>query len=760
MKGKIDKYGTVINGYEPHESQVLVHDSNSRFKVCVCGRRFGKTTLALNELYKWAWINTDKLARCWYVAPNYRQAKTIAWEMIKETIPEQVIASVNEAELMIRLINGTIIEVKGADAQDSLRGSKLFFVVLDEFASMKRTVWDEIIRPSMADVPNSKALFIGTPAGMHNHFKTLYDTAKSGKKDWEAWCFKTSDNPYVGREELDEIKKSTDPSIYRQEYEAEFVEMAGAIYPMFKREIHTIEPFEIPEHWERAVGLDWGMRNATAVIFSAINEKGEYFIYDVLYTNGKTVSQWADILKNRHDFLEISQWIIDPSALSQAREFGNYGIYFISYNPETLKKVNDVNIGINLMQQYLLEGKVKIFKHCDILIEQMEQYQWEPSTSRLDLDPRPKPLKKDDHSCFVAGTQIITSEGNRGIEGLKEGDLVLTRDGYKPIEFVGSVGDMETNKYLFSNGEILEATPDHPLIINNEKIPIDSLRYFDKVESWTYQTTTDRLEQNGEKRMERFLKDFTSIIRMGIQRTTNSPILNVSHEIITTNIIGNYGDPITNGWKDSEGVWIKPVLKPRNGIAQKKEDNGTGRRQKSSILENGNHGNWFVKFAISPIKRLKRQIQDFALTIVNLLFVGPLAWIISNVNVQFAQKFLKSINILLNIIAPDNVVRFIAKIPNHKKQKVYNLTVKDVHEYYANGILVSNCDALRYLISARLTSKGKKENKYKGLDPASELYWRNHNNDFPPEALMLMPKDPYMSGLDDQYANNGMDDLW
>ncbi len=31
-----------------------------------------------------------------------------------------------------------------------------------------------------------------------------------------------------------------------------------------------------------------------------------------------------------------------------------------------------------------------------------------------------------------------------------------------------------------------------------------------------------------------------------------------------------------------------------------------------------------------------------------------------------------------------------------KRSIVYNLTVDDQHEYFANGILVSNCDALRY----------------------------------------------------------------
>jgi len=395
MKGQI-KNGVLVNGYVPHPGQVDLHQDKTRFRICVCGRRWGKTTAALNELYMQAWQNTDKLARCWYVAPNYRQAKTVAWEMIKEVIPEQVIQKINEAELSIRLINGCLIELKGADSQDSLRGAKLKFVVLDEYASMRSTVWDEVIRPAMADVPDSKAIFIGTPAGF-NHFKVLYERGEGGDPDFKSFRFRTLDNPYVPKKEVDEIKLKTNPTVFRQEYEASFEQMAGSVYPMFRRETHSCKARGIDEDWDRIVGLDWGSRNPTAIVFAAVNPTGQILVYDFWTQGGLTVSQWADKLKNREDFEQINAWVIDPSALAQAREFGQYGIYFTSYNPETLKKLNDVTIGINLVSQYFLEGKIKIFDHCDVLIQQLEQYQWEPSQSRFGSDSRPKPLKKDDH---------------------------------------------------------------------------------------------------------------------------------------------------------------------------------------------------------------------------------------------------------------------------------------------------------------------------------------------------------------------------
>lgn len=396
MQGTINSDGVLTNGYAPHPAQVEIHEDPTRFRICVCGRRFGKTVLALNEALKAAWLNQDRLARIWYIAPNYRQAKTVAWEILKEVVPEQIIAQINEAELSMRLKNGSVIELKGADAQDSLRGAKLFFVVLDEYASMRPNVWDEIVRPCMADVKGSRAIFIGTPAGF-NHFKALYDRGCSGDKDYKSFRFGTLDNPYVDPQEIVDIEKRTHPTIFRQEYEASFEQMTGSVYPMFKRDLHVIRPKAFPEEWDYAVAMDWGSRNPTGVVFSRVDPTGGVWIYDTLYDSGKTAMEWSEIIKCRPDFQRVNSWIIDPSALAQAREFGQAGIFFHSYSPETNQRINDVNIGINLVSQFLLEGKIRIFEHCEELITQMEQYQWEPSRSRLGADPKPKPLKVNDH---------------------------------------------------------------------------------------------------------------------------------------------------------------------------------------------------------------------------------------------------------------------------------------------------------------------------------------------------------------------------
>ena len=113
--------------------QTIIWRSQKRFKVVLAGRRFGKTLLAL------AWLLTmasgKKNATCWYVAPTYSMAKTIAWRQLKQLLDGHEFKS-NEAELSIELANGSLLQLKSGENPDTLRGSSLSAVVMDESAFM------------------------------------------------------------------------------------------------------------------------------------------------------------------------------------------------------------------------------------------------------------------------------------------------------------------------------------------------------------------------------------------------------------------------------------------------------------------------------------------------------------------------------------------------------------------------------------------------------------------------------------------------
>jgi hypothetical protein len=101
-------------------AQSRVFNSMARYIVLVAGRRFGKSTLEAVRLFKKAYTKPDSIN--WYIAPTYSQAKTIFWDILKDTVPRMYVLKKNESELTIILKNRSKIALKGADNPDSLRG--------------------------------------------------------------------------------------------------------------------------------------------------------------------------------------------------------------------------------------------------------------------------------------------------------------------------------------------------------------------------------------------------------------------------------------------------------------------------------------------------------------------------------------------------------------------------------------------------------------------------------------------------------------
>jgi len=81
------------------------------------GRQAGKSTLVLNQLLKDALLKPN--SRYWIIAPTYRQVKNIYWkDHVKTYVIPELIKKMNETELSIELINGSLLEFKGADNPD------------------------------------------------------------------------------------------------------------------------------------------------------------------------------------------------------------------------------------------------------------------------------------------------------------------------------------------------------------------------------------------------------------------------------------------------------------------------------------------------------------------------------------------------------------------------------------------------------------------------------------------------------------------
>lgn len=233
-----------------HPAQAAVYNSTKRFIVVAAGRRFGKSHFAAVRLGIEAMrdeLNGYQLTPehgVYYIAPTFDQAKRTMWPKLRTILGYErnggLIKNENTNDGWIELINNRRIYIKGADNPDSLRGIGLSFVVLDEYADMKSMVWDEIISDTLADVEGG-ALFIGTPKGK-NHFYKLFMGAltqptkneQTGRaedwSDWEAFHFKSTDNPFLNdREKKRMLGGNRSIETIKQEVEASFLSGGGKV---------------------------------------------------------------------------------------------------------------------------------------------------------------------------------------------------------------------------------------------------------------------------------------------------------------------------------------------------------------------------------------------------------------------------------------------------------------------------------------------------------------------------------------------------
>ena len=218
--------------------QKKVWNSKARFKVVAAGRRTGKSRLAAYMLLVKGLQTTE--GEIFYVAPTQGQARDILWNLLME-LGSSVIESHHINNMQIKLVNGSQISLKGSDRPETLRGNKVAFVAIDEYADMRESVWELVLRPALTDLaPSSSALFIGTPTG-RNHFYELYKKAMD-YEDYEAFHFTSYDNNLLDKKEINAAKKSMSSFGFRQEYMASF-EARGS--EMFKEDwvrFETKEP--------------------------------------------------------------------------------------------------------------------------------------------------------------------------------------------------------------------------------------------------------------------------------------------------------------------------------------------------------------------------------------------------------------------------------------------------------------------------------------------------------------------------------------
>ena len=379
----------IVIPYAPRSAFLPFHQRKQRWSVMVAHRRAGKTVACVNDLIKAALSEGKPDARYAYIAPQYNQAKDVAWMYVKRFCGVIPGAEFNESELRADLPNGARIRLYGADNPDRLRGIYLDGVVLDEYADMRPSVWGEIVRPLLTD-RQGWATFIGTPKG-RNAFWSVWDQAQDNDR-WFRLMLRASETGILPADELSEARAQMTAEQYEQEFECSFeAAIQGAYYA---KELKQAEDegriCSVPVERTALVHVAWdlGIGDATALVFAQVVGR-EWRIVDYYEASGVGLDHYVQVLNSKgytygdhilpHD-VGVRELGTGRSRLEVLDSLGVRNVRVLPASP--------VEDGINAVRMTL--PKCWIDKtRCRDLLEALRQYRTEYDDKRKAFKPRP-----------------------------------------------------------------------------------------------------------------------------------------------------------------------------------------------------------------------------------------------------------------------------------------------------------------------------------------------------------------------------------
>lgn len=212
----------------PHRAQLEVINNASRYNVLVCGRRWGKTNL-MCRLGAVPAIDGKIIG---YFAADYKRLIQ-AWAELRSRLAP-IIKRANSTERRIELVTGGIIDGWSLEDEDAGKSRAYHRVLIDEAAMVSNLLkkWNESIRPTLTDYQGD-AFFGSSPKGMGDLYELFSRGQPGGRANWRSWQMATITNPYINPAEIEEARLDLPEIVFRQEYEAEFVNYSGGVFRGF-----------------------------------------------------------------------------------------------------------------------------------------------------------------------------------------------------------------------------------------------------------------------------------------------------------------------------------------------------------------------------------------------------------------------------------------------------------------------------------------------------------------------------------------------
>jgi hypothetical protein len=209
------------------------------------------------------------------------------------------------------------------------------------------------------------------------------------------------DNPFLSQDYIDYLMAIKGP-LGKAWREGDWDVFAGMAFPQWNYDTHTVEPFEIPDHWPRWRAVDWGEAAPFCCLWFAKDlDTDRVYVYREAYKAGLSTRTQAKLIKSmtlpdediRHTFADPSMWAKkshEDQWYSSAQEYRDAGVPLVKADNDRLMGKRKVS---NILGT-LPDGKpgVQVFRTCDNFIRTI------PNLPRDELHPEDVDTDAEDHA--------------------------------------------------------------------------------------------------------------------------------------------------------------------------------------------------------------------------------------------------------------------------------------------------------------------------------------------------------------------------
>jgi hypothetical protein len=231
--------------------------SRAKRQILVIHRRGRKTSMSLEKMFQYLATRPRTVGKT--LAPVRKQAKEIIWDdpdmlFHPNVLNPKIIASINKADLSVRLTNGSVWSLDGADNPHSKRGGNVKVLHLTEAGDHDEALWTQVYEPVLI-ANHGVAIFEGNPRG-RNWYYRLFEKAPE-REGWDRFLVSATETPIFTEADLLDLQRNTPDAVYRAEYLCEWVDSIGTVFRDFDK-VMVLSPTEPVAGRSYRSGLDLG----------------------------------------------------------------------------------------------------------------------------------------------------------------------------------------------------------------------------------------------------------------------------------------------------------------------------------------------------------------------------------------------------------------------------------------------------------------------------------------------------------------------